>query len=330
MSALRSRLGLSLLGLAGACALLAACGLALGSLTLGPAQVLDALLGEGPRGTQLVVLQWRLPRVTAALVFGAALGVSGAIFQSLLRNPLGSPDILGFNTGAYSGTLIVLVLFDGGALNSTAAAMAGGLASALLVYGLAWRNRVSTLRLILIGIGLRALLVALNSWLIINASLEAAHSAGLWNAGSLNGISWSKSLPALLLAALALAVSLLLSRRMRLLEMGDDIAQGLGVPVERTRLWLLLLGVALTAAATAVAGPIAFVALAAPQIARRLSGGQRLGLPLAGLTGGVLLLGADLIAQRLFQPYQVPVGLVTVSLGGLYLIGLLIQESRKP
>jgi ABC-type enterobactin transport system permease subunit len=102
------------------------------------------------------------------------------------------------------------------------------------------------------------------------------------------------------------------------------------VPVERTRLWLLLLGVALTAAATAVAGPIAFVALAAPQIARRLSGGQRLGLPLAGLTGGVLLLGADLIAQRLFQPYQVPVGLVTVSLGGLYLIGLLIQESRKP
>jgi ABC-type enterobactin transport system permease subunit len=225
MSALRSRLGLSLLGLAGACALLAACGLALGSLTLGPAQVLDALLGEGPRGTQLVVLQWRLPRVTAALVFGAALGVSGAIFQSLLRNPLGSPDILGFNTGAYSGTLIVLVLFDGGALNSTAAAMAGGLASALLVYGLAWRNGVSTLRLILIGIGLRALLVALNSWLIINASLEAAHSAGLWNAGSLNGISWSKSLPALLLAALALAVSLLLSRRMRLLEMGDDIAQ---------------------------------------------------------------------------------------------------------
>jgi ABC-type enterobactin transport system permease subunit len=320
-----SRLSLTLAGLIALCVALAGLGLSMGSLALSPGQLLDALLGDAPRGTQLVVMQWRLPRVVAALVLGGALGASGAIFQSLLRNPLGSPDILGFNTGAYSGTLVVLVVFNGSLLGVTFAAVAGGLASALMVYWLAWRGGISTLRLILVGIGVRALLVALNSWLIINASVESAHSAGLWDAGSLNGVTWGKCLPALLLAVLALAASLLLSRRMRLLEMGDDTACALGVPVERSRLLLMLLGVSLTAAATAVAGPIAFIALAAPQIARRLSASQ----PLAALTGGALLLSADLVAQHLFQPYQLPVGLITVSLGGLYLIGLLIQESRK-
>ena len=327
--ALISRLQLTVCVLLLACLLLGLCGLALGSLALAPAQLLEVAMGTAAKGTELVVLQWRLPRVVAALILGGALGASGAIFQSLLRNPLGSPDILGFNTGAYSGTLLALAWFNGTLLVVTAAATAGGLTTALLVYLLAWRNGISTLRLILVGIGVRALLVALNSWLIINASLEAAMSAGLWNAGSLNGVSWHKSTPALLLALGAMAASLLLSRRMRLLEMGDDTAYALGVPVERSRLSLMLLGVTLTAAATAVAGPISFVALAAPQIARRLSASQRGVLPTAALTGAALLLAADLLAQHLFTPYQLPVGLITVSLGGLYLIALLIRESRK-
>ncbi|MDH4761811.1 ABC-type enterobactin transport system permease subunit [Pseudomonas sp. SORGH_AS199] len=326
----RLRLPGVLFALLGGALLLALFALGSGSLALSPSQVLAALLGEAPRGIELVVTQWRLPRVALALLIGAALGLSGALFQSLLRNPLGSPDIMGFNTGAYSGVLVALVLFQASILWSTTAALIGGLLSAALVYALTWRGSgVDTLRLIIVGIGVRALLMALNTWLIVHASLEAAFSAGLWSAGSLNGLTWGKAWPAVVFILLAGAASLALSRRLFLLEMGDDTACALGVPVERTRLSLLGLGVVLTAAGTAVAGPISFIALAAPQIARRLTGTQRLALPAAALTGAVLLLGADLLAQRLFLPYVLPVGLVTVSLGGLYLIGLLIWESRR-
>lgn len=326
----RLRLPGVLFALLGGALLLALFALGSGSLALNPSQALAALLGEAPRGIELVVTQWRLPRVALALLIGAALGLSGALFQSLLRNPLGSPDIMGFNTGAYSGVLVALVLFQASILWSTTAALIGGLLSAALVYALTWRGSgVDTLRLIIVGIGVRALLMALNTWLIVHASLEAAFSAGLWSAGSLNGLTWAKVWPAVVFILLAGAASLALSRRLFLLEMGDDTACALGVPVERTRLSLLGLGVVLTAAGTAVAGPISFIALAAPQIARRLTGTQRLALPAAALTGAVLLLGADLLAQRLFLPYVLPVGLVTVSLGGLYLIGLLIWESRR-
>lgn len=317
------------LALMAACLSLGVYSLGKGTLPLSPEQLLDALVGQGPKGTRMIVMEWRLPRVMVALCLGAALGVSGAIFQSLLRNPLGSPDILGFNLGAYTGVLVWVVIFEGGLLASTGAALVGGLVTALLVYQLAWTGSMSALRLIVIGLGMRAFLLAVNNWLVTNTTLDTAVSAGLWNAGSLNGVTWAKALPALLIIAVALAAALLLSRRMRLLEMGDDTACALGVPVERSRLWLMLAGIVLTAATTAVAGPIAFVALAAPQIARRLGSGQALTLPMAALCGAFLLLSADVAAQHLLSPYQVPVGLITVSVGGLYLIALLIREARK-
>ena len=172
---------------------------------------------------------------------------------------------------------------------------------------------------------MRALLMALNSWLIISASLESAVSAGLWSAGSLNGITWAKTPPVIAVLLLSLLLVALLARRMRLLEMGDDTACALGVPVERSRLWLMLLGVVLTAASTALVGPISFIALLAPQIARRLGGG----MPLTALCGALLLIAADFAAQHLFLPYQLPVGVITVSLGGLYLIALLVREARR-
>jgi len=314
--------------LALACGVLAIYALGSGSLSLNATQVIDALLGKGPANLTVIVTQWRLPRVTMALLLGAALGISGAIFQSLLRNPLGSPDVIGFNTGAYSGVLVAIVLFNGGVIGITSGALAGGLLTAALVYLLAWRSGVEAFRLIIVGIAVRALLVAGNTWLIISASLESAMTAGLWSAGSLNGISWAKSLPVLAVIALCCLLLLTLSRRMRLLEMGDDTACALGVPVERSRVLLLLIGVTLTAAATAVAGPISFIALVAPQIARRLCANRSV-LLLTALTGALLLLIADVAAQRLFMPYQLPVGVLTVSLGGIYLIWLLIRESRK-
>lgn len=323
-----SRPALTASMLALACGVLAIYALGSGSLSLSATQVLDALLGKGPANLTVIVTQWRLPRVTMALLLGAALGISGAIFQSLLRNPLGSPDVIGFNTGAYSGVLVAIVLFNGGVIGITSGALAGGLLTAALVYLLAWRNGVEAFRLIIVGIAVRALLVAGNTWLIISASLESAMTAGLWSAGSLNGISWAKSLPVLAVIALCCLLLLTLSRRMRLLEMGDDTACALGVPVERSRVLLLLIGVTLTAAATAVAGPISFIALVAPQIARRLCANRSV-LLLTALTGALLLLIADVAAQRLFMPYQLPVGVLTVSLGGIYLIWLLIRESRK-
>lgn len=309
--------------------LLAAWGLRSGTVMLTFTQVFDALSGTAPRAMQLVVMEWRLPRVLMALVVGAALGVSGAIFQSLMRNPLGSPDVMGFNTGAWSGVLVAMVLFGQHLTAIALAAMAGGILTSLLVWLLAWRNGIETFRLIIVGIGVRAMLVAFNTWLLLKASLETALSAGLWNAGSLNGLTWAKTLPSVPIMLAMFVCAALLARRMRLLEMGDDSACALGVNVERSRLLLMLVAVALTAAATALAGPISFIALVAPHIARRLSGTARWGLTQSALCGALLLLLADMIAQRGFTPYQLPVGVVTVSLGGIYLIALLIQESRK-
>ncbi|MFG0803263.1 iron-enterobactin ABC transporter permease [Leclercia sp. GLN_9] len=300
-----------------------------GAVTLDFTQVFNALTGSAPRNITMVVTEWRLPRVMMALLVGAALGISGAIFQSLMRNPLGSPDVMGFNTGAWSGVLVAMVLFGQHLTAITLAAMAGGILTSLIVWGLAWRDGIETFRLIIIGIGMRAMLMAFNTWLLLQASLETSLSAGLWFAGSLNGLTWAKTLPAAPLILLMFICALLLVKRMRLLEMGDDSACALGVSVERSRLMLMLVAVVLTAAATAIAGPISFIALVAPHIARRLSGTARWGLTQSALCGSLLLLAADLCAQQLFMPYQLPVGVVTVSLGGIYLIVLLVQESRK-
>ena len=300
-----------------------------GAVPLEISQVIQALTGSAPRSVTMVVTEWRLPRVAMGLLVGAALGVSGAIFQSLMRNPLGSPDVMGLNVGAWSGVLLAMVLFGQHLTAVTLTAMAGGIVTALAIWALAWRNGIDTFRLIIIGIGVRAMLMAFNTWLLLKASLETALSAGLWYAGSLNGLVWAKTLPAAPLLLLLFFAAALLARRMRLLEMGDDSACALGVSVERSRLLLMLVAVLLTAASTAIAGPISFIALVAPHIARRLSGTARWGLTQAALCGALLLVLADLCAQRLFMPYQLPVGVVTVSIGGLYLIGLLIQESRK-
>ncbi len=312
-----------------ALATLSAMGLAMGAVNLSLGQVADALFGSAPRNISLIVTEWRLPRVVVAILAGAALGVSGAIFQSLMRNPLGSPDVMGFNAGAWSGVLVAMVLFDRDLTAIALFAMAGGIITSGLVWMLAWRNGIDTFRLIIIGIGMRAMLMSFNTWLLLKASLETALNAGLWNAGSLNGQTWSKLMPSGALIVLALLASALLVRRLRLLEMGDDTACALGVAVEPSRLLLLLSGVVLTATATALTGPISFIALVAPHIARRLSGTARWGLAQAALCGATLLIAADMCAQYLFKPYQLPVGVVTVSLGGIYLIALLIQESRK-
>lgn len=291
-------------------------------------QVLAALAGYGDGMVEAIVVEWRLPRVLLAILLGAALGASGAIFQSLTRNPLGSPDIIGFSAGSYTGALVVIFLFSGGYYRTALGALAGGVLTASVVYLLAWRRGVQGFRLIIIGIGVAAMLSAFNAWMIRGADLQVAMSAAIWGAGSLNGLGVEQLVPvALVLGALS-PVALLLSRPMRQLELGEDVARASGINTERLRAGLMLLGVSLTAIVTASAGPIAFIALCAPQIARRITRSAGVTLMPSALTGGLMLLAADWTAQHAFS-VQLPVGAMTVSIGGLYFLWLLIREGRR-
>ncbi len=308
--------------------LIAAVSLTSGTYQITVGDVVGALLGDGEEMVRTIVTEWRLPRVALALLLGGALGLSGAIFQSLTRNPLGSPDIIGFSAGSYTGALVVMLLLSGGYHATAAGALIGGIVAALSVYLLAYRRGVQGFRLIIVGIGVSAMLGAVNAWMIRQADLQMALSAAIWGAGSLNGLGVEQLLPVTLVLALIVPPTILLSRPMRQLEMGDDVASASGVNAGRVRLAAMVLGVALTATVTAAAGPIAFIALAAPQIARRLTRAAGIALLPSALMGGPLLAAADWAAQHAFAA-QLPVGVMTVSIGGLYFLWLLIREGRK-
>ncbi|TDD79244.1 hypothetical protein E1298_28205 [Actinomadura rubrisoli] len=300
-----------------------------GEFPISPPDVLRALVGQGDQATEFIVRTLRLPRAVTGLLAGLALGLSGAIFQSMSRNPLGSPDLIGFTTGAATGALLQILVFGGGAVAVAAGSAGGAVLTALAVYLVAYRpgGGVHGVRLVLIGVAAAAMLEALNSYLITRAELREAYEAAFWLTGSLNGRGWEQAVP--LAAALAVLVpaALALGGRLGMGELGDDAAQALGVPVQRTRALLMVAGVGLVAAATAATGPVPFVALAAPQLARRLT--RRAGAQLlpAALTGAALLACGDLISLHL--PVALPVGVVTGVLGGAYLAWLLSTTGRK-
>ncbi|MFB7875852.1 FecCD family ABC transporter permease [Nocardia sp. NPDC056064] len=328
-----ARIGLRVVAVVGVLAVLAGAvaviALGTGDYTISPPDVLRTIFGEGSRTDELVVGKWRMPRVLLALMFGAALGASGAIFQSLTRNPLGSPDIIGFNTGAYTGALVVMLVTQGGYFQTAAGALIGGLATASVVYLLAFKNGVQGFRLIIVGIAISAMLQSVNTWMIVKTDLTAAMAAAVWGSGSLAGLDWAQVLPVAVALAVLLTCAAVLSHRLPVLDLGDEVARALGVRVEPTRLALVLIGVGLTALATAAAGPIVFVALAAPQLARRLTRTASVAVLPAAAMGALLLVLADWIAQRAFAPSQLPVGVVTVSIGGGYFVWLLAREMRR-
>lgn len=306
---------------------LAVLALGLGDYPLGPVEVVRALVSDQGFDS-VVVTEWRLPRVLAALIFGAALGVSGALFQSLTRNPLGSPDIIGFATGSFTGVLIATIILGTSTLGSTLGAIAGGLLTALAVYLLAYRRGVQGFRLIVVGIAVTAMLHSFNIWLLLQVQTEVAMSASIWAAGSLSLVAWSQVLPAAIILAVLVPVVMGISQPLRQLELGDDAAAAHGVRIEPARLLILVVGVTLTAVVTATTGPIAFVALAAPQIAKRIVHSAGLPLGHTALLGAGLLLAADIVAQHVL-PTQLPVGVVTIVLGGVYLLSLLVREARR-
>ncbi|MGW2694549.1 FecCD family ABC transporter permease [Streptomyces sp. NPDC001296] len=299
-----------------------------GDFSIPAGDVLRTLFGGGNPGQEFIVTELRLPRVLIGLLVGASLGLGGALFQSISRNPLGSPDVLGLGQGSTAGALVVIVLFSGSATQVALGALVGGLATGFAIYLLAWKQGVHGYRLVLVGIGVSAVVTAVNGYLLTKADLVDAARAVVWMTGSLNGRDWDQVWPLLALCAVLVPLVLGQSRGLRMTEMGDDVAYALGVRVQRVRVLLMVSAVLLTAGATAAAGPVGFVALTAPQLARRLTRSPGPNLVASMVMGATLLIVADWTAQRAFGADQLPVGVVTGVLGGLYLLWLLVTERR--
>jgi len=305
-----------------ALALLVLLALGTGRIALGLSQVLDiALHGAGSALERKVIFDIRLPRVLTALLTGAALAVSGAIFQSLSRNPLGSPDVIGFTTGAASGAVVYFVFGGTSSVTSAVFAVGSGLLTALVVFALSLRGgAVASYRLVLVGIGVGATLSALNEAVLLRGALEQALAAQLWLSGSLNTRTWSHALPLLGGLMVLLPLALLGQSRLILLELGDDLARQLGVHALKVKAVMAFCAVLLASLATGAAGPIAFIALAAPRLAAFLTGEHGRPLWPSALTGALLLLGVDVLSQTLPFELNLPVGLMTALVGGVYLV----------
>ena len=309
-----------LLGLLAALMLVSACA---GQTYVPPAEVWRTLrTGSGPY--ELVVGELRVPRIVVGALVGAALGVSGALVQSVTRNPLASPDVIGVGHGAAAATVLALAT---GAVSSPGAmpavSVVGGLAAAALVYVLAWRRGMQPSRFVLTGVGIGVALSAVVQLYLTDSELEAAEQVKLWLTGSLNGRSWEQAEPLAVVLVLCLPALVWAGRALRPLGLDPDTAAALGVRVDRVRLGLTVLGVVLAATATGAAGPIGFVALTAPQLARRLTRTPQLPLLNSALTGAFVLVAADLAARTLLPPLEIPVGALTSLVGGPYLLWLL-------
>lgn len=317
-------------GLAGLCLLVGIASIATGRFEAAPGAVWAALTGSGDAAARFVVTGLRAPRAVAAAATGAALGLAGAIFQKMARNPLASPDLVGFTTGSATGALTLLLV--AGATSSAAIALgavAGGCLTAAVVVGFAVGRHVGGQRLILVGIAIAAMLASVNDFLLTRADVESAQAARVWLFGSLNGVGWPQTLILVGGGALLALVAVRADAGLAALELGDDVAAALGADVAAEKRFALALAVALTGLAASVAGPVGFVALAAPQLGRRLARAPGISLAAAAATGALLVMVADLGAQRLLAPAQIPVGLVTGAFGGLYLAGLLALERRR-
>lgn len=299
-----------------------------GAAAVSPDRVLAVLLGQGERIERLVVLELRLPRIVAALAVGFAFALAGAVFQSTLRNPLASPDILGISSGASLGAVWALLGLGLGGAAVAGFAFAGGLGVALVIWATAWRQGLHGVRFVLVGVGMAYVCGSTVTWLLARGDVRQAQAALHWTVGSVADVR-GDDLAALLAGVLICSLVVALSARvLGPLSLGDDHAAALGVRADVGRAVLLLAAVALVAVAAAVAGPIAFVALIAPAIARRLVGGGGAALAASATIGALLTLTADLLGQFAIPGFTAPVGIVTGLIGAPYLLWLLARTER--
>ena len=322
----RSGSTISVIAWAAAC-VVSAFALTLGEYPITVTEVIDVLGGGGTLIQRDVVLGDRLPRVVTGLGVGAAFALSGAILQRMTTNPLVSPDVIGINSGAALGALIVLTVLGGSGATLVAGALVGALITAVAILLIAYRRGLHGFRLVLVGIGVAAMLTSGISYLLTRADVHEAMTAAVWLTGSLANRSMLHVVIIGVTLAMAVPVLAVLAGHLRLLELGDDLARTLGSRPGH-KVTLVLAAVALAAMATAAAGPIAFVALVAPQIARRLLGGRYTGLAPAAAVGGLLVVSADLAARMLFAPMGMPVGILTAILGAPVLLYLLARANR--
>lgn len=303
-----------------------------GEYPVPPLDVVRTVLGlpTGNEDYSFIVNTLRLPRMLVAALVGGALGIAGAITQGLTRNPLAEPGILGISAGAGLAAVTLIVTVRNAPSGTVPlAAFGGAVTVAALIYLLAWRNGDSPLRLILVGVGLGAICSALTTLMITFGDIYDVQRALIWITGSVYGRSWSEFGPLLLWVAGCAPLAFALARDLNALNLGEDVARGLGSPVTQRRGLLLLTAVALAAATVAAAGTISFVGLMAPHIARRLVGPDHTGvLPAAGVIGAFIVVTADLAGRTLFAPIELPVGLIVAVVGAPFFIGLLWKQHK--
>lgn len=299
-----------------------------GAYSISPDRLVLTLFGLGDAKESFVLFRIRLPAIVLGLLVGVAFGVAGAVFQTLLRNPLASPDIIGISGGAsVAAAFAILVLGVSGAIVSLFA-FGGAIAVAIAISLLASRDGISGYRFVLIGVGFAFLAQSALGYMITRGDVREASAALTWTVGGLAGADWEGNTVVAVAVVVLLAATALLAPRLRLLQLGDDTAAGLGIAVNRSRVTIIVVAVALTAVATAFAGPVAFVAFVSAPIARRLVRGGRLALIPAAIVGAIVVLVADLAASSLIPGMQVPAGIVTGVIGAPYLLWLLATADR--
>ncbi|BBC29298.1 putative ferrichrome transport system permease protein FhuG [Streptomyces graminofaciens] len=300
----------------------------IGEISLPLGDVVRAVFGTGDPGTELIVHELRLPRALAGLLVGIAFGVSGALLQTVTHNPLASPDLMGVTQGAGTAVVAGIVLGWDAGLSTQGLGLLGALTAGLLVYVLAWKGGTTGYRIVLVGVGVSWICTSATDYLMARGQRFQAQAALGWLVGNLNGRTWDQIGPLALTMAVLVPAALLLGRQLRVLQLGDDVARGLGTRVQFLRVAVLLIAVGLVAFGTATAGPVAFVALAAPQVAQRLSGTAFPPPVAAGLTGAVMVLVSDLVARKIIPDTELPVGVVTGVLGAPVLLWLLVRANR--
>lgn len=297
--------------------------------TIYPVQdVIRVLLGEQVKGASFAVGTIRLPRMVAGLFAGFAFGAGGYVFQTMLRNPLANPNVIGITTGSSAAAVFCIVILHASLAMTSVAAVIGGLGTVLVIYLLAKGSSFSIGRLILIGIGIQAMLNSVISYLLLIGSRNDLPTALRWLSGSLNGLKMETLFPLIVTVVLFTPMLLLYGKQLEMLELGDQTATSLGVNVNMTRIMLMISSVLMIAIATATTGPIAFVSFLAGPIANRIMGSGYSNIIPAGLVGVILVLAGDLIGQHAFEA-RYPVGVITGVLGAPYLLYLLVRLNRK-
>ncbi|MEA0554577.1 iron ABC transporter permease [Lysinibacillus irui] len=306
--------------------------LSAGSEFIHPFTVVKELFGYGNRDYDFVLHTLRLPRVLMALLVGAALGVAGLLLQGIIRNPLAAPDIIGITSGASMGAIIFIVYCMGSISIQflPLAAILGAAIISFIIYLLSWRKGVTPIRMVLIGIGISALAKAVVTMLLVMSEVAATTKAYLWLTGSLYGANMQDVYLLLPWVAILLPLTFMLARTVNVKELGDEMAIGLGVKVQRYRLLFLLISVMLAGSAVAFAGGIAFVGLVAPHISRMLVGRSFAGLiPVTAIIGGIIVIVADIVARTAFLPKDLPTGVFTAAIGAPFFIYLLFRTRNQ-